>query len=76
MIFTIQLKQHVANAYVFGIIIYKLKYQQDLDLIIQLKFDKGLKICLHFTGLTFCLTVSPEVKHYKKPLLNTEKVAK
>ena len=54
---TIKLKKYVVNASIFGIIIYKLCHKKKTYLVILLKIDKGLEICLYYILLSFNLAI-------------------
>ena len=65
----------MANTCIFGIIISKLGYRQECNLIILLEIDKSLKISFYNTVLPLCLAICLRVKRGKEFPLNAEKVA-
>ena len=75
MIFTVELKRHMASVGIFSIIIDKLCYKKKLYSIILLKIDKDLEIGLYFTILSFGLIVYLWVKSNRESLLDLEEIA-
>lgn len=59
VIAAVQLKKRVASASIFGIVICKFSYWQELGLIILFKIDENLKVSHYSTilplGLAICL---------------------
>ena len=76
MIATFQLKKHMANICVFGIIISKLGHRQKLCPIILLKINEGSEVGFYDTVLLFGLAISLQIEGGEKPMLNTKKIAK
>lgn len=60
----------MTNASIFTVIICKLSYEDESDLINLFKVNKILKIDLHNTVLSFCLAFSLRIKSNGKFLLN------
>lgn len=61
----------MTDATIFIVVICKLNYGNECDLINLFKVNKILKIDFHNTVLSFCLAFSLRVKSSGKFLLNT-----
>ena len=70
MISIVELKKHIANINIFGIIINELCNKKKQYLIILLKVDKGLKIDFHCIILPFSLVICLRVKGDRESSLN------
>ena len=57
MISAIELKRHVVDTSIFGIIIGKFRYRKKLCLVILFEIDKSLKIGFYYTIFLFGLIV-------------------
>lgn len=66
----------MASASILGIVIGKINYRQQFNLIALYKIDKYFKICFYYIILPFNLTVYFKVESNKKPLFNFKKVIK
>lgn len=71
MITAIELEESIASTYIFGVVVYKFGYGQELGPIILLPIYKVTKVCIYGTILPFDLTVSLGIKSGGKLLLNT-----
>lgn len=74
MIITIQFKEYIISARFSNIIIYKLYYKWEFNLVILLEIDKNSKIRFYKTILLLSLTISLKVESDEKFLLNTKEV--
>lgn len=63
----------MADAQIFGIVIYKLGYWQEPSLVILFKIDRNLKINLYDIVLPLYLAVYQRIKNGKKLLLMLKK---
>ena len=66
----------MAGVYVFSIIISKLGYWSELDLIVLLKIDESLEINFYDTILPFSLFVNLQIKSNGNLMLIDKEVAK
>ena len=76
VIFIVQLKNRMAGAYIFGIIISKFGYKYEFNLVILFKIDKDYKIGFDSAVLFFCLVICLELKGGKKPLFDIQEIIK
>lgn len=76
MIAAIQLKIGIVGAGIFSIVICKLSYWQEPDLIVLLKINKDLKIYFYYTILIFGLVINFRVKCSKKSVFDFKKIIK
>lgn len=53
----VEFKKHVANTYIFGIVIGKLTHYKEFSLIILLVIDKSLRISLYNLDLPYVLAI-------------------
>ena len=76
MIAVIQLKKHIAGAYIFGVVISNFNYYWELGPIVLLEVDKDLEVSFYDTILLFGLAVNLQIKSDKKSTFYGKKVAK
>lgn len=70
MIAIIEFKRYVASIYIFGIIINKLSYWEELNLVILLVVNKNPEISLYYTILSLNLAVNLKIEGSKELLLD------
>lgn len=74
MISTVQLKKHMFDACILGIIISKLNYCYKPSLFILLKVDKTSKISFYSAVLPLSLTISLRIESSGEVTLNAKNI--
>ena len=68
---TIEFKRHMAGDSIFGIIIYKLNYCQEVCSVILLPVHKSSEICFYCAILSLCLAINLSMQSCKESFLDT-----
>lgn len=72
----VQLKECIAGASIFRIIIGKSNHWKDLCLVVLLEIDKSTEVSFYYIVLPLSLAVSLRVKGCKTSLFNSKEVTK
>lgn len=71
----VKLKRYIVEVCIFDIIISKLIYKQELNLIVLFFMEKSIKISLYYAILFLILAVHLQIENNRKFLLNIKKIA-